>query len=80
MHALARGSMQPVGSEQTAAQSHHKGKTATGSNVRLGANRTCILSDVNTSVSTSQAMMVTISSFMFIDGIPFRGWEKGEMK
>lgn len=42
----------------------------------LGGNRTCILSDVNTSVSTSQAMMVTISSFIFIDGIPLRGWEK----
>lgn len=25
-------------------------------------------------MSTSQAMMVTISSFIFIDGIPFRGW------
>lgn len=44
--------------------------------------RTCILSDVNTSVSTSQAMMVTISSFIFIDGIPLRGCvgRGGELK
>lgn len=48
-----------------------------GSNVTCGIfwrkERTCILSDVNTSVSTSQAMMVTISSFIFMDGIPLRG-------
>lgn len=41
------------------------------------ALHTCILSDVNTSVSTSQAMMVTISSFIFMDGIPLGG-EEGE--
>ncbi len=64
-------------SRSWAAQTHHhKGTTIMMScNVRLGGNRTCILSDVNTSVSTSQAMMVTISSFIFIDGIPLRGWE-----
>lgn len=57
--------------EQTAAQ--HTAKSRLHFNVHfLWVNRTCILSDVNTSISTSQAMMVTISSFIFIDGIPLR--------
>lgn len=57
--------------EQTAAQPHRK-KQASFQRAFLWVNRTCILSDVNTSISTSQAMMVTISSFIFIDGIPLR--------
>lgn len=56
---------------RAAASTHHGGTAVAGAE-----NRTCILSDVNTSMSTSQAMMVTISSFMFNDGIPLRSWEK----
>lgn len=79
VHALPQSSMQaaPLQNEEEKKLPHMQRTRAKSSSCVAACvsreSHTCILSDVNTSVSTSQAMMVTISSFIFIDGITLRG-------